>query len=152
MIFHRGQKWFWMIMDWLAFVHDSVSSPDNHCLTIFSQKKQFDSQKTVKNAIVTGFYGILRTFTAIKWDLNPTQRLKLCCMCVSESNTHFLADYELNAYHWVKPIGSQKRHIDKILRQKMIFNDDGLTCICAWWCLSTGLSVFDHFLTEAAVW
>ena len=141
-----------MMTGWLAFVHDGVSVPDYQCLTIFWQKQQFGSQKTVKNANVTAFYGILRTFTAIRWDLNPTQRLKLCCMCVSESNKHFLADYELNAYHWVQPIGSQKRHIDEILRQKMIFNDDGLTCICAWWCLSTELSVFDHFLTEAAVW
>ena len=68
-----GKKQFRMMTDWLAFVHDSVSAPDFHCLTISWQKQRFDSIKTVKNANVSAFYGILRTFTAIKWDSYPTQ-------------------------------------------------------------------------------
>ena len=51
-----------------------------------------------------------------------------------------------------RPINDLICHIDKILRRKMILNDDRLTWICAWWCLSARLSLFDHFLTEAAVW
>ena len=68
-----GKKWFLMMTGWLAFVHDGVSVPDYQCLTIFWQKQQFGSQKTVKNANVTAFYSILRTFTAMEWYSSPTQ-------------------------------------------------------------------------------
>ena len=68
-----GMKICWMMTDWLEFVHDGVSVPDYPCLTIFWQKQRFGSQKTVINANIKAFYGILRTFTAMKWDSNPTQ-------------------------------------------------------------------------------
>ena len=81
--------------------------------------------------LFTAFYEHLRQWNDMQAQLNV---LKLCCMCVSGLNTHFLTDYELNAYiyHWEKTIDGQKCHIDEILRQKTILNYDRLTCICAW--------------------
>ena len=41
------------------------------------------------------FYEHLRQWNDTQAQLNL---LKLCCMCVLGLNTHFLTDYELNAY------------------------------------------------------
>ena len=68
-----GIKICWMMTCRLELVHDSVTVPNCHCLTIFWQMQRFGSQKTVKNANIKAFYGILRTFMAMKWDSNPTQ-------------------------------------------------------------------------------
>ena len=60
------------MMGWPAFMHECVIVPYHHCLTIFWQEQRFSSWKTVKNAFFQLFYGILRPFTALKWELNTT--------------------------------------------------------------------------------
>ena len=90
-----GTKWYWIMTSCPVFMHECILVPDNHRMPIFWSKWRFCTQKTVKNAIFTAFYGILR--------------------------------------------------------HKMILNNDQLPCIYAWMCLSARLSLFDHFLTTAAV-
>ena len=50
-------------MGWRVYMHECVLVPDNYCLPIFWAKRQFWTEKTVKNAnftAFTAFYGILK--------------------------------------------------------------------------------------------
>ena len=83
-----GIKICWMMTCPLEPMHDSVTVSNCHCLTIFWQMQRFGSQKTVINANIKAFYGILQTFTAMKWDSNPTQCFEaLFYVCIRSKYT-----------------------------------------------------------------
>ena len=148
------QKRFWMMTDWLAFVHDSVSAPDYHCLTISWQKQRFDNIKTVKDSNVLAFYGILRTFTAIKWDSYPTQYFETLLNKSPGSKYTFSGNFLscCSSTTARKPLKMCKNAIlTAVYGTKNMLNDDRLPCICGWICLSAKTALFDHGLTKVTV-